>query len=196
MKKIIFTLLAVSLIASTSYAIPVYVEGINDNQIVDTDFSTDALKETTFLYTPNSSYSLARVDFYTYSGHGDFILRLRADNAGTPGSILRETTFQLGGSGFQGNEFLNPIDVSLGSNYWVGFYTEFGTGSHFAQNGVSITEYASWGTDGTWNVGPSTWLKPMIKFYGEESAPVPEPATFILLGSGLAGLAFYRRKRK
>ena len=61
------------------------------------------------------------------------------------------------------------------------------------------------GTAGTWgsnstllhygatqsNGGTATWGVDDFS-----AAPVPEPSTFLLLGGGLAGLAFYRRKRK
>jgi PEP-CTERM motif-containing protein len=41
------------------------------------------------------------------------------------------------------------------------------------------------------NGGDSTWIGD-----GDGGTPVPEPGTFILLGAGIAGLAFYRRKQK
>ena len=165
-----------------------YVEGINDDQLVDTGYTTDPMKEATFLYQPSKAYDLKRIEWYTYSGSGEFTIRFREDISGMPGEILREVTFQLsGGSGFQGADFASSYPVTAGTRYWVGFYTEQQTGSHCASSGDIIEEYADLNLDGIWDVGPISWLRPMIKFY-EERPPRPVAAVPSLTPIGLAAL--------
>lgn len=155
-----------------------YVEGINDNQPVDPNYTTDPMKESTFLYQPSKSYDLKRIEWYTYSGYGNFTIRLREDINGTPRGILKEVTFQLSGAnGFQGADFVTSCPVTAGNRYWVGFYTEQPTGSHFASSGNIIEEFADWDLDGIWDVGPISWLRPMIKFY-RETEGMPGIASF------------------
>lgn len=45
-----------------------------------------------------------------------------------------------------------------------------------------------------WNNGGNNWLQGLASIE-YDSAPVPEPSTWLLLGTGLAGLAYYRRKK-
>jgi hypothetical protein len=165
-------------IAGIASAAPVYVEGINDNEPVAPGWYCDPMKEIVFLYTPNTSYDLAKVEFYTHSGSGDFTIRVREDNAGVPQNILGEVTFQLSGSGFQGGEFSSPISLVAGRNYWVGFYSQYETGSHFSVSGTPVTEYVDWDLDGIWDVGPMCWLTPMMKFYSAGSEPPTDPGDF------------------
>ncbi|MFK5925876.1 MAG: PEP-CTERM sorting domain-containing protein [Desulfuromusa sp.] len=102
---------------------------------------------------------------------------------------------------YAANEGSSPWQyVSAGSGFASGSFsfgvvtdTGFAGGTHYALTGFDLSflggeqDFYSHFTMGCGNdnlMGQGT------------TAPVPEPATLILLGSGLAGLAFYRRKQK
>ena len=149
-----------------------------------------------------NEYASYGVDFST----PDIRLAIGSSMVSSPNSLGAHTT--------TGNdEFNGTIKMDFTTGFYVSdlqftiFNTPF-TASAYDVDGSLLTTL-TYGTDSTqlfdfsgFDVNSvtisGTWYAIDDVTFGQltPSSPVPEPATFILLGSGLAGLAFYRRKRK
>jgi hypothetical protein len=89
---------------------------------------------------------------------------------------------------------IDPFVAEAGKTYWLEIFSVNPTG-----NWYWITNSAMDGNGVQTHLNGQTIWEPVDGEFAfqltNDSAPIPEPSTFILLGAGLAGLAVWRKKR-
>ena len=182
---------------------PAYTYNIEVGDTVSGATSVRGSVAEAFEFTPASTEAVTSVDFgigYA-SGTNSVTVDLMTDNGGVPGSVLESYSFAgLGPFGSQDPPLTalslsNPI-LAAGTNYWVvGFPGASDTYAAWNWNDQAVTGPGEFSTDGgsTWSVPTPNVSMGAFEIFG---TAVPEPASLVLFGIGIAGLAVFGRRRR
>ena len=93
-------------------------------------------------------------------------------------------------------EFGDPILLQAGvANYFQDFGTGLNRWGDYSATTLDPTDPFRFWTIQEWVSGQDIWSTQITELILRSGVPIPEPSTFLLLGSGLAALLLQRRKK-
>jgi hypothetical protein len=156
-------------------------------------------------FTPTGNFTFTEAELgLDAAGVGDsinvYLETISSTGTGTViGQIGSEIAVPEGEEYITADSFTTPITLSDGVSYWlVATAATDDTSVDWEGNGtqaVPIADSSTDGPDGPWDFLGDTFFQFAIDGTPATTTPTAEPASFLLLGTGLVGLALAIRRR-